>query len=67
VTVLGAIAVSTMTVAYALEQRHRAFLALFAGACASSSAYGFLIGSLPFGIVEALWSAVALHRFRRGK
>ena len=43
-----------MPLAYALEQRHRAFIALFALACALSSAYGFLIGSVPFGAVEAL-------------
>lgn len=53
-----------MVIAYALEHRHRAFIALFASACAGSSAYGFLIGSLPFGIVEAVWSAVAMQRFR---
>ena len=52
-----------MALAYALEKRHRVFVALFAIACALSSAYGFLIGSIPFGSVEALWSLVALHRF----
>ena len=64
VTVFGATAVSMMPLAYALEQRHRAFIALFALACALSSAYGFLIGSVPFGAVEALWSLLALQRFR---
>jgi hypothetical protein len=53
-----------MGLTYALEKRHRAFIALFAIACALSSAYAFLIGSLPFGAVEALWSVVALQRFR---
>jgi len=52
-----------MPLAYALERRHRAFVALFALACALSSAYGFLIGSVAFGAVEALWSLVALQRF----
>ena len=63
-TVFSATAVSMMPLAYALEQRHRAFIALFALACALSSAYGFLIGSVPFGAVEALWSLLALQRFR---
>ena len=63
-TVFGATAVSMMPLAYALEQRHRAFIALFALACALASAYGFLIGSVPFGAVEALWSLLALQRFR---
>jgi hypothetical protein len=52
-----------MALAYALEKRHRAFIAVFAIACALSSACGFLIGSIPFGSLEALWSFVALHRF----
>jgi hypothetical protein len=62
VTVFGAVAVSAMVVAYALERRHRIFVGLFAAACAASSAYGFLIGSIPFGLAEALWSLVALWR-----
>jgi hypothetical protein len=64
VTAFGAVAVSGMLLAYALERRHRIFVGLFAAACAASSAYGFLIGSIPFGVVEALWSLVALRRFR---
>jgi hypothetical protein len=65
VTVFGAVAVSAMVVAYALEGRHRIFVGLFAAACAASSAYGFLIGSIPFGLVEAVWGLVALQRLRR--
>ena len=61
----GAVAVSVMVLAYALERRHRAFVALFAVGCALSSAYGFAIGSFPFGGVEALWSVFALRRFTR--
>ena len=45
-TIFGAAAVSTMALAYALETRHRAFIMLFAIACACSSVYGFLIGSV---------------------
>jgi len=45
-TIFGAAAVSTMVLAYALETRHRAFIMLFAIACACSSVYGFLIGSV---------------------
>ena len=53
-----------MALSYALEKRHPAFIALFALACALASTYGFLIGSLPFGAIEALWSMIALQRFR---
>jgi hypothetical protein len=41
-TLFGLIAVSTMLIAYALEDRSRAFVRVFAAACAASSAYGFL-------------------------
>lgn len=61
-TVFGAIAVSAMVLAYTLERRHRAFAAVFAAACAASSAYAFLIGSIPFGCAEAVWAVVALRR-----
>jgi hypothetical protein len=62
-TAFGAGAVTVMALSYALERRHRAFVALFAVGCALSSAYGFAIGSIPFGSVEALWSIIALRRF----
>jgi hypothetical protein len=29
-----------------------------------SSVYGFLAGTWPFGVVEAIWAAVALHRYQ---
>ncbi len=60
-TIFGATAVSMMPLAYALEQRHRAFIALFGLACALSSAHGFVIGSVPFG--AAMWSLLAQQRF----
>lgn len=61
-TVFGAIPVSAMVLAYAFEGRHRAFVGASAAACAGSSAYGFLIGSIPFGLAEAVWAVVALRR-----
>jgi len=54
-----------MLVFYALEHRSRWFVLAFAGACLASSAYGFLQGAWPFGIVELVWSAVALRRWMR--
>jgi hypothetical protein len=35
----------------------------FAVACALGSAYGFLQGAWPFGLVEAVWAVVALRRW----
>ncbi len=64
-TVFGLVAVTAMLVFYALEERHAGFVLAFAAACALASAYGFLQGAWPFGVVEAIWSLVALHRWRR--
>lgn len=35
----------------------------FAVGCALSSSYGFLAGTWPFGIVEGIWSLMALKRY----
>ena len=63
-TVFGALSVGAMLVFYALEHRSRGFVLAFAGACLASSAYGFLQGAWPFGVVELVWSGVALRRWR---
>lgn len=62
-TVFGACAVTFMMVMYALEGRGRRFVLAFAVGCALSSTYGFLAGTWPFGIVEAIWSVVAVMRY----
>ena len=62
-TVFGVVAVTAMVVCYALEARSRWFILAFAGACALASVYGFLQGAWPFGVVEAIWSVVALRRW----
>jgi len=62
-TVFGALSVGAMLVFYALEHRSRRFVLAFAGACLASSAYGFLQGAWPFGVVELVWSGVALRRW----
>jgi hypothetical protein len=62
-TVFGLIAVSLMLVCYALEERSRWYVLGFAGACLLGSAYGFLQGAWPFGVLEAVWSIVAVRRW----
>ena len=59
----GLFAVTAMLVTYALESRSTWFVLAFAGACVLGSVYGFLQGAWPFGIVEAIWSAVAARRW----
>ena len=62
-SLFGLLAVTAMLVAYALEDRSHWFILAFAGACALGSAYGFLQGAWPFGLVEAIWAGVALRRW----
>ena len=64
-TIFGLVAVSLMLGFYALEERSRWFILLFAGACVLASIYGFLQGAWPFGVVEGIWSLVAFHRWRK--
>jgi hypothetical protein len=52
-----------MLVFYALEKRSPWFIFAFAVACALASVYGFLQGAWPFGLVEGVWSLVALRRW----
>jgi hypothetical protein len=62
-TAYGALAVGSMLVFYALEDRSPWFVLAFAAACLASSGYGFLQGAWPFGVVELVWSGVALRRW----
>jgi len=64
VTIYGVCAVTFMMVMYALEPRGRRFILAFAAGCLLSSAYGFLSGAWPFGVVEAVWAVVAVRRYR---
>jgi len=60
----GLFAVTSMVVCYALETRNAWFVFAFAVSCVLASVYGFLQGAWPFGLVEAVWAAVALRRWR---
>ena len=63
VTVFGICALTFMMAMYALETRGRLFVLAFAIGCALSSSYGFLSGAWPFGVVEAIWTVIALRRY----
>ena len=63
-TLFGAFAVTFMMLCYAFEKRSVWFILGFAVGCALSSTYGFLQGAWPFGIVEGIWTIVALKRWR---
>ena len=64
VTVYGVCALSFMMAMYALEHRHRRYIALFAVGCVLSSIYGFLSGAWPFGVIELIWATLAYRRYR---
>ena len=59
----GLVAVSSMLIFYALEKRHSIYILAFAASCLLASAYGFLQGAWPFGVVEIIWAGVAFHRW----
>ena len=59
----GLAAVSAMLAMYALEERSRWYTLGFSGACVLASAYGLLQGAWPFGLVEAVWAAVAFRKW----
>jgi hypothetical protein len=63
-TLYGVLAVGFMMLMYALERRGPGFVLAFAVGCVASSIYGFLAGTWPFGVVELIWSAIALRRWR---
>ncbi|HXY58536.1 MAG TPA: hypothetical protein VEH76_08145 [Methylocystis sp.] len=63
-TLFGLFAVIAMLATYALEERSPWFTLAFAAACGLGSAYGFLQGAWPFGLVEAVWALVALRKWR---
>ena len=62
-TLFGLVAVTAMLTFYALEDRSPFYILAFAGSCALASVYGFLQGAWPFGVVEAIWTGVAVQRW----
>jgi hypothetical protein len=62
-TVYGILALTFMMSMYALEHRGDGFILAFATGCALSSAYGFASGAWPFGMVEGIWTVVAVRRW----
>ncbi len=62
-TAFGLLAVTAMLVCYGLEKRSHWFILGFAVSCVLGSVYGFLQGAWPFGLVESVWSLVAVRRW----
>lgn len=66
-TAFGLFAVTAMLVCYACERRSPWWILGFAASCWMGSAYGFMQGAWPFGLVEAIWGVVAIARWRRAR
>jgi hypothetical protein len=64
-TLFGLLAVTLMLTFYALEDRNPGYILAFAVACALASVYGFLQRAWPFGVIEAIWAGVGIHRWRK--
>ena len=66
----GVLALAFMMAMYAGEHRGARYILGFAAGCMLSSIYGFVAGTWPFGVVEAVWALIAVRRFmadsRRG-
>ena len=62
-TALGLFAVSAMLVCYAFDARSAWWTLGFALACVLGSAYGFMQGAWPFGLIEGIWALVAGRRW----
>src|SRR5579862_4068274 len=66
-TAFGLLAVCLMLIFYANEKRSPWFVLAFAGSCVMGSAYGFLQGAWPFGLIEGVWSVVAIRRWYQSR
>ena len=62
-TIFGLFSVTSGLVLYAFESRSHWFILAFALSCVLGSIYGFLQGSWPFGLVDIIWSIVAVMRW----
>jgi hypothetical protein len=62
-TAFGVASLTFMMLMYVLEHRSRRFILAFAIGCALSSLYGFLAGAWPFGVIEAIWTVLAVRKF----
>lgn len=64
-TMYGLFAVSLMLLFYAFEETSHWAVLGFAISCGLASIYGFVAGTWPFGLVEAIWSLIAFRRWQK--
>jgi len=61
----GSVVLLLMMIFYLRENRSPTYTLLFGLMCIGSSAYGFLAGTWPFGVIEAAWALFSFHKFRK--
>jgi hypothetical protein len=64
-TLFGLAAVTAMLLFYTFEDASPWCVLGFAISCALASLYGFLQGAWPFGVVEGIWTVIALKRWQK--
>jgi hypothetical protein len=62
-TLFGVVTLAIMLFFYAMERKSPWYTLGMGVACIAASAYGFLQGAWPFGVLEAIWAAIAFRRW----
>ncbi|MHB8360463.1 MAG: hypothetical protein ACYDAO_06455 [Thermoplasmataceae archaeon] len=60
----GSAVLILMLIFYLREDKSTMFTFLFGVTCIGSSVYGFLAGTWPFGVIEAVWGIFSFNKFR---
>ena len=63
-TLFGLTAVTCGLLCYALESRSPWWTLGFAASNVAASAYGFMQGAWPFGLIEVFWAGAAMMKWR---
>ncbi|MDA8054356.1 MAG: hypothetical protein M0Z77_01730 [Thermoplasmatales archaeon] len=63
--IYGSVALVIMMIFYMVENRSPVYTLLFGLMCIATSAYGFLSGTWPFGVIELAWFAVSIRRYMK--
>jgi|YelNatPaOPRAMG01_1025707.scaffolds.fasta_scaffold00191_31 hypothetical protein len=61
--IFGSVDLAVMLLFYISEDSKPLFSALFGITCIGSSAYGFLSGTWPFGVIEIIWAVFSINKF----
>jgi hypothetical protein len=61
----GSAVLILMMVFYLKESKSPRYTLLFGVMCIGSSAYGFMAGTWPFGVIEAVWAVFSFNKFRK--